>query len=332
MDCLSNYIGLRGCSQEQPVSGLWVDDLPGVSKKTMDAIAKDTERTYVGVWESLQRLAAQQLEIDVLERLGRDFRTKILQSVNAQRRFTQPFVPIAAVPDTFQGVRIQFKQSPYAVLTINAIKVYSGETVTVEDVVFNVYDLSDGSILYTKTVDILPGANVISVEWVIEPRLNYEYVFIGYESKFATVRTSNSSGGCCDVWECCCDYVNIGGAFVEIADPVILENLEKGSNTFGMGLDYNVSCSIMRFICQNRDQFKNAFYRLLGVKFMEMRLQSERVNATTEMNTDRNYTWLNENKKEYKRALDILFDMIGNNMPCDCCFELNPIVQQSWAV
>lgn len=334
-NCLHDYIGLRGCSTGQPVSGLYVDSLPGISRALLDAIADKEERTAEGVWENVQNLAIQQFEFDVLEALSGRFNTKLLKNVNPELRLKKPYEVTDQTTDALQGVRLQFKDGRYTRLNINALKVYSAETTTVNDVTFFVYDTFDGSLVYEKTVDVKPGVNVISVEWVIEPRLEYRYFFVGYESKFATIksRMQNEIDGCCeDVWsDCCCDYLQVRGAFAEVAtDPIIDANLEFGSDTFGLGLTYNVGCSIMAFICENRNLFKTAFYYLLGVKIMELRLQSERANAWTEINTDQNKEWLGKNYDKYKKILQTTLDMIC--LPCDCCFEKNTILTQIFTI
>ncbi len=72
MDCLKNYIGIRGCdapaytwdantdSDDDPEtnptspSGLYINDLPGLSLKQIDKLANEEQITWYQLWDSVQ--------------------------------------------------------------------------------------------------------------------------------------------------------------------------------------------------------------------------------------------------------------------------------------
>ncbi len=54
MNCLTDYIGLRGCSSSIPPSGLYVNDLPGISLKQIVSLTNEEEKTYLELWEMIQ--------------------------------------------------------------------------------------------------------------------------------------------------------------------------------------------------------------------------------------------------------------------------------------
>jgi len=57
MNCLIDYIGLVGCNEVTPDSGLYVNQLPGISIELMDNIATADQTTYKQIWKDAQELA-----------------------------------------------------------------------------------------------------------------------------------------------------------------------------------------------------------------------------------------------------------------------------------
>lgn len=62
MNCLTDYIGLKGCSIAVPESGLYVNTLPGITLESMDRIATAEQTTYKGVWADVQDEAYQEFD------------------------------------------------------------------------------------------------------------------------------------------------------------------------------------------------------------------------------------------------------------------------------
>jgi hypothetical protein len=55
MSCLTDYIGLRGCSSDvEPESGLFVNTLPGITMEMIDKSATADQITYRNLWNDVQ--------------------------------------------------------------------------------------------------------------------------------------------------------------------------------------------------------------------------------------------------------------------------------------
>lgn len=77
MTCLIDYIGIRGCSNETPESGLYIDSLPGISLESMDKIADSSQQiTYKGVYKDAQVEASERFSIDFFEKLTECYQVK----------------------------------------------------------------------------------------------------------------------------------------------------------------------------------------------------------------------------------------------------------------
>lgn len=70
MNCLTDYIGIRGCNNDiPPESGLVINSLPGISLESIDRIANADQITYKGVWTDVQDEAYLIFELDFFNEL-----------------------------------------------------------------------------------------------------------------------------------------------------------------------------------------------------------------------------------------------------------------------
>lgn len=70
MNCLTDYIGIRVCSNDTPPgSGMYINSLPGISLESIDKIANADQITYRGVWADVQEEAYQIFEVDFFNEL-----------------------------------------------------------------------------------------------------------------------------------------------------------------------------------------------------------------------------------------------------------------------
>lgn len=66
--CLIDYIGFQACGgvYESPLSGLYINSLPGISLESIDKIADSEQVTYMGVWDDAQKEAGVRFKIDFI--------------------------------------------------------------------------------------------------------------------------------------------------------------------------------------------------------------------------------------------------------------------------
>jgi hypothetical protein len=67
MSCLTDYIGLKICGNENPESGVFINSLPGISIEMMDSIAESEQITFKGVWADVQTEAWNRFYIDFMD-------------------------------------------------------------------------------------------------------------------------------------------------------------------------------------------------------------------------------------------------------------------------
>lgn len=76
MDCLKDYIGIMGCGAPAPpdgpgaFSGLYINQLPGVSLEVMEGIADSEQENYLGVWADVKDRALLKFALAVKAKLN----------------------------------------------------------------------------------------------------------------------------------------------------------------------------------------------------------------------------------------------------------------------
>lgn len=80
MDCLQGYIGIQGCgapappSEEGAFSGLYINQLPGVSLEVIESIADDEQENFLGVWADVELRALKKFALAVKAELNKCYR------------------------------------------------------------------------------------------------------------------------------------------------------------------------------------------------------------------------------------------------------------------
>lgn len=65
MDCFIDYIGVNGGSEgEAPASGLYINQLPGVTLKMIEGIKETEQNAFVDLWNDVQQRAMRKFSKD----------------------------------------------------------------------------------------------------------------------------------------------------------------------------------------------------------------------------------------------------------------------------
>lgn len=80
MDCLQGFIGILGCGASAPseeegaFSGLYINQLPGVSLEVIESIADAEQETYLTVWADVEKRALKKFALAVKAQLNKCYR------------------------------------------------------------------------------------------------------------------------------------------------------------------------------------------------------------------------------------------------------------------
>jgi len=54
IDCLKDTIGVRGCGSAVPASGLYINELPGITLESIDKMVEAEQQTWKQLWSDVQ--------------------------------------------------------------------------------------------------------------------------------------------------------------------------------------------------------------------------------------------------------------------------------------
>ena len=312
-DCLENFIGLKGyCSDTIPESGLYVNDLPGISMKMLANIANDEQKDYSGIWNEIYIRTLNQLEGDILSKAQKYFKTDVLIDNSITGYHDDPLVVEPSTTD-FKGITIETdsRTSKYLSIYVNSVQLYLPATKS--DNIY-IYNLMNGELLDTIPFDGLVGNNIIQI--------NKKYITYGQDTKIFICYNSNDVGA--SIKTDSIDSSNIAdirGAKISTASSVIESNLTYNGNSYGLIANYNIRCDISEFICSSRDVLKYAIWWKLGASIMFERMTSNRMNKYT---LNKTAVEIKELWEHYEDEYDKIIKSVMDNMEANSdrvCFS-----------
>jgi hypothetical protein len=315
MNCLTDYIGLRGCSIATPPSGLYVNDLPGISLKQIVSLTNEEEKTYQELWDVIQRRAQNRFSLDVREQMSKAYKIK---SINQGINVNGISAGTGSIPsDANYGFTIEYDTmdtgyvpSPLTYIHVQQIVFYSDITETA-----NIYfiDIDKNQSVLTLIKDLVIGYNLIEVNQTFT---NVGRLFIGKYFDQGVNYTSIKAPS--DYWTGCC------GALVRGARSLVNE-YSFGQELYGFSPIFTIGCSWDGLICQNKNIFSRAYWYLTGIEVLSEVIYSTKLNQFTTVNLQKANDLRTEYQVEYMKAIEQICS--GMNLECDCCLECSGSVQ-----
>jgi hypothetical protein len=326
MNCLTDYVGLRGCGDTTPPSGLYVNDLPGISNEILVKLTNQENATYVDVWNMIQQRAGLRFSLDVREAMGKHYKlNSLMQGINVGNDVggIATTVPASAEYVGFSieliDANYEYVPSPLASIHIQQIVFYADQTYTPAQ--FRVIDIDTNETLGIYSQDVSMGKNIIEIN------TTFHNLYINPSWRLGVVVNVNSVTNLLDLilpysrsMMSCCD-LRLQGYSLDIDTNVS----SFGSNTYGMSGIFSVVCNWDALICQNKILFSRAWWYLLGIEMLTELLYSNKLNQYTTVNLQRMDALRAEYQVEYNKTLTQVAG--GFKLSCDCCIECNEPVQ-----
>ena len=360
MDCLRDYIGVRGgCGTTVPPSSLYVNDLPGISFRQISSLADAQQQTFAGVWEDIQTRAIMRLADDVRADMSKRYKmNRLLDSINIPRgnldrnnfSVLAPQNPLNASPYSWAGVTLdidyginsgddnEFITSPLMGIHVQSVWVYFDINWQSYTIPFRIFDMQSGEVLFQKDILITPD-NWFNVE--VNQTFNNDVtkrarkIFIGYrvdksgEEIFPNVMDCENVR---DEADCCKFYLQ--GAQVVGFSSLVTEPVPAvyGSDSFGVAPIASLVCDYAALLCTNKELFKRPYLYALGVETMLEQAYSDRLNEYSLTRRAQALENLERFTADYQKSLKQITDTI--DLGCDCCIEcggkVNPyIIEQT---
>jgi hypothetical protein len=322
MNCLTDYIGLRGCGSSAPASGFYINDLPGISLKQMVSLTNEEEKTYLDLWSMIQTRAQSRFSLDVREAMGKLYRLKsLMQGINLGKVLNGTLTTsiadvIGFTIELTDYATYQYVPSPLNAIHVQQLSFYSGANTAGQT--FIIYDMNTSEQLFLVVQDIVFGWNTIQVNHTFTAqRVGVVYFNTGDIPDFQgmDLPPSHTAVGCCEV--------RVRG--VQSATAGDFNIASYTSNTYGLSGIFSVVCTWDNLICTNKSLFTRPYWYLCGIELLTEQLYSSKLNQFTTVNLQRAKELREEYQVEYMKALEQIAG--GFNLACDCCIECSGGVQ-----
>lgn len=249
-------------------------NLPGVEIEQLEALTKTDQADYTEFWDMVYNRAWQKLISGVTTQL----KSRFFVDAKLLTRETSAFTDVVnsgGIP----GVQIEFSLPKYARLHVISVGVYSESDYDSPDLTISFHDTNaSGELLHEVSEAVSAGRNTINVDTDFE----VDKLFIGYDAdSFSLRKTENKYYPQDDISGYVWDKINC--MFPCQFGHGAVRQIRGG----GLNVKYVIYCSIERFVCENINLFKEAFYWRIGVELMNEVIFGNKVNCFTAITPER---------------------------------------------
>lgn len=318
MNCLTDYIGVRGCGAIVPDSNLYINSLPSINLNQLQKLADSDQEDFKEVWNDIQARSQSKLLIDVSTRLRKRFKLnsfiesfKTIETIDTAITYP-PLIEERGFTYNTRRFNDYYIKSSFFSTNVEYIKLYLS-AITINPIAISIKDYDTNEILFTTNLTAskqIIGWNLIKVN---KSFLNQKIKFVYDATEVTSVSTSQNhliNHGCG------CVNDNCGGLIMGLKD------VATSHDSFGLSAKISLNCTYEPLICSNKELFSGAFLYLLGAELMIERLHSDRLNEYTTVLLDDAKELKNYFLGEYDNGLDNIVEGISIDTN-DCCIACN---------
>jgi len=327
IECFSNLVGIRTDCGDQVVSdsGYYLQDLPFINLKVADSIVTTQDSGYALMQEKLN-IAGNYLVSDVRTRMLPYFKNRSIID-NQILGYQMDNMPVIPAETKLKGIQIKIIEYPFLSVYLSSLSLFVGIT---GDIDVKIYDLTQSKLLDTITVSAIQD-EIVTLNIHKEYQTNGQVLnlFICYDAtdipSYNTTVFNQVYGGARGCRGCgtrkniANEYVYAYSKEIPLITQVIQSNLQQSGDTGGLSITYSLSCSLDRWICQNRNAFSFALLQRAGVEILRELAMSSRVNSIVTLQKDAAAALQVDLMDDYNTAMDNALKNV--NIPNDICFS-----------
>jgi hypothetical protein len=332
LNCLKGHIGIEGCSQSTPVSGLYINRLPGIELEALDKIATHDQVNFEGVWDDIEERAVRRFRNEVVKLFSKRYKLKtITQSVDVEKKIDTSSTTASGTDYRGYVLELNREDDDYVASNLQSIYIQtlplylSGAVNTT----VKIFDLDTEAELFSLDVTGVSGWNTVRVDETFTSRRLYVVYdatnVTSVEQDITKLKEAVLYNG--SEYHCLCYSGNINieirGASSTIADKY---NITFGEDTFGLSGVFSVLCSFDSLICNNLTVFETPLWYLEAAEFCFERRFTSRLNKYTLMNKDKAKELQEEYEKRFLDELDTVVEGISLDLK-DYCLVCNEVIR-----
>jgi hypothetical protein len=332
LNCLKGHIGIEGCSQSTPVSGLYINRLPGIELEALDKIATHDQVNFEGVWDDIEERAVRRFRNEAVKMFSKRYKLKtITQSVDVEKKIDTSSTTASGTDYRGYVLELNREDDDYVASNLQSIYIQtlplylSGAVNTT----VKIFDLDTEAELFSLDVTGVSGWNTVRVDETFTSRRLYVVYdatnVTSVEQDITKLKEAVLYNG--SEYHCLCYSGNINieirGASSTIADKY---NITFGEDTFGLSGVFSVLCSFDSLICNNLTVFETPLWYLEAAEFCFERRFTSRLNKYTLMNKDKAKELQEEYEKRFLDELDTVVEGISLDLK-DYCLVCNEVIR-----
>jgi hypothetical protein len=268
MSCLLDYIGIKGF-HAAPESGQYINQLPGISLQSMQAISDKEQVTFAGTWADVQARAWRRLATDVRARLRARYRLK--SGLGILRTITTPEGSTTPASAHYRGLLLDSGVSGNGFFAFHITSLHIDLPAASGAVALHVFDSSGNELGSYQIADSEAGINSVQVNTTFAASV----LFIAVDATGLELNNTSviHAYDCIDGF-----YPTISGAEAMTATPWAYGTT---NSTYGISAVAMPICDYSSIVCRHKEEFTTAWINLLGAEFMLERMYSTRINRFT---------------------------------------------------
>lgn len=321
-NCFDNLIGIdKVCDVTAPSSGLYINNLAGISIDVANNI-HDSEN-YSGL-EFIQEKISYSIEAIKAQLRGTYLSNLRSNSVlmNSTKGYykTDNSKRLIGI-DNVYGIKFKLKNYAFTEFYLSSITLRFDNNETGN---IYVYDLNTGDTLYTKAFTFTSGSYLKEqIQFTIPNYRQDLNIFIGYRldnANNALDTTLYKSGDCYSCYHNGDNHFIYSAGYISALSQKIESNITQSTSTsYGISIDYNLSCSVEPLICSMGNMFAWPLLNKVGAEIMLELMNSSRLNSTVILQDRDAQALYDIYNNEYMSSMSAIL----NNMkvPNDICFD-----------
>ncbi len=324
-NCFTNIIGINKlCTPVVPESGLYVQDLPGITLDVANAATDEETQSGIALINEKIEFAKNAIIKDAIDFLLPKVKTGSLIESDTIGVYKESLDKVALEAGYLTGKKVKIQNYPYLEFYIESLSVKLDAVVT--DTIY-IYDLLSNTVLDSFAFTSVSGVPVeVFVKKSYKTNGQKLSLFIGYPSSLAGSYITNLHLTGCN--GCSGGYSNRYASFNDVkilsASQKIEANLVS-ANTNGLSINYSLSCSVESFICKMAKLFAWAILHKTGAELMRELQFSRRLNSIVIIDKKDHIALREEFDAEYAKSMQRILENI--RIPNDACFECNQRVK-----
>ena len=339
MECLRDYIGLMGCGVAAPDSGLWINNLPGLTNLRMDNLADSDQVTYRNAWRDIQTTALRRFDTSITKYFREKYQLRRLFDRYQLGRLFNANETIAADANEWRGFSITLdpyitsslaEVSQLMMLSVTNLQYYA---TAAGDVDFRIVNSESEEVIWSETVTLSIGWNTVLKDFrtpVLDcPRkMNVQVKATQTTIESELGQNTGSGGGC----SCSCSIGDCSAIMQgEIFDTISGETTVTQENAHGFRGYVSLLCSYEGLVCANKSLFSSALWYLLGSEFTVAAKFTERINELNTVNDDDLKEMHDYFEKMYMEEMDGVVKGISLD-GSDCCLVCQPPISDQTVI